>query len=115
MPLSTSITDPVMNRSITQCATSAASLQHDILEPAPQARRRRTRREARAERERGLPPVAGQARDALRPLIALPGLAFAVDHLDRLVERGCMASPRAVALKWSLCQTRPAASVASRS
>jgi hypothetical protein len=87
MPLSTSITDPVMNRSITQCATSAASPQHDILEPAPRARRRRARREAGAKRERGLPLVAGQARDALRPLIALPGLAFAVDHLDRLVER----------------------------
>src|SRR5580692_10069600 len=87
MPLSTSITDPVMNRSITQCATSAASLQHDILEPAPGARRRRARREAGAERERGLPLVAGQARDALRPLGAPPGLAFAVDHLDRLIER----------------------------
>ena len=87
MPLSTSITDAVMNRSITQCATLAASLQHDILEPAPRARRRRARREAGAKRERGLPLVAGQARDALRSLIALPGLAFAVDHLDRLVER----------------------------
>ena len=87
MPLSTSVTDPVMNRSTTQCATSATSLQHDILEPTPRARRRRARREAGAKRERGLPLVAGQARDALRPLIALPGLAFAVDHLDRLVER----------------------------
>jgi hypothetical protein len=67
--------------------SSAASLQHDILEPAPRARRRRARREAGAKRERGLPLVAGQARDALRPLIALPGLALAVDHLDRLVER----------------------------
>ena len=53
MPLSTSITYPVMNRSITQYATSAASLQHDILEPAPRARRRRARREAGAKRERG--------------------------------------------------------------
>ena len=34
-----------------------------------------------------MPLVAGQARDALRPLIALPGLSFAVDHLYRLVER----------------------------
>jgi hypothetical protein len=87
MPLSTSITDPVTNQPAKQDATSAASPQHDILESAPRARRRRTRREAGAKRERGLPLVAGQARDALRPLIALPGLAFAVDHLDRLVER----------------------------
>ena len=88
MPLSTSVTDPVMNRSSTQCATSATSLQHDIpgacaSGSAAQGATRKWR-----ERERGLPLVAGQARDALRPLIALPGFKFAVDHLvDRLVER----------------------------
>ncbi len=67
--------------------TSAASLQHDVPEPAPRARGCRTRRKAGSERERGLPLVAGQARNALRPLVALPGLSFAVDHLDRLIER----------------------------
>src|SRR5271166_3172377 len=87
MPASTSITDPVTAGPIKQRAISAASLQHNILESAPRARRRRARREPGAERERGLPLVAGQARDALRPLVAPPGLAFTVDHLDRLVER----------------------------
>jgi len=114
MPLSTSITDPAMNRSITQCASSAASLQHHILEPAPRARRRRARREAGAKRERGLPLVAGQARDALRPLIACPvWRSRSIISIGWL--SGCMASPRAVALKCSLCQMRPAASVALRS
>ena len=62
-------------------------LQHDIPEPAPRARRRRTRREAGAKRERGLTLIAGQTRNALRPLGPSRGLAFAVDHLDRLIER----------------------------
>ena len=64
-----------------------ASWRQDVRKPAPRPRRRRARGVSGAKRECRLPVVAGETGDALCPRGPLPGLAFAVDHLDRLVER----------------------------